>query len=85
MKCHQMSQANKFKRDIKLLPIMPYVSTLLHRPTWNMESVWWVVIQNLKTNVCYVTPQSIIMFIIIISFMQGNYTYIPETNYAPRE
>ena len=27
----------------------------------------------------------IIIIIIIISFMQGIYTYIPETNYVPRE
>ena len=27
----------------------------------------------------------IIIFIIIVSFMQGIYTYIPETNYVPRE
>ena len=27
----------------------------------------------------------IIIIIIIISFMQGVYTYIPETNYVPRE
>jgi len=27
----------------------------------------------------------IINIIIIISFMQGIYTYIPETNYVPRE
>ena len=27
----------------------------------------------------------IITIIIIISFMQGIYTYIPETNYVPRE
>ena len=27
----------------------------------------------------------IIIIIIIISFMQGMYTYIPETNYVPRE
>jgi len=27
----------------------------------------------------------IITIIIIISFMQGIYTYIPETNYTPRE
>ena len=27
----------------------------------------------------------IIVIIIIISFMQGIYTYIPETNYVPRE
>ena len=27
----------------------------------------------------------IIMIVIIISFMQGIYTYIPETNYVPRE
>jgi len=31
-------------------------------------------------------PQKIIIvIIIIISFMQGIYTYIPETNYVPRE
>jgi len=27
----------------------------------------------------------IIIIIIIISFMQGIYTYVPETNYVPRE
>jgi len=27
----------------------------------------------------------IIVIIIIITFMQGIYTYIPETNYVPRE
>jgi len=27
----------------------------------------------------------IIITIIVISFMQGIYTYIPETNYVPRE
>jgi len=27
----------------------------------------------------------IIIIVIIISFMQGTYTYIPETNYVPRE
>jgi len=27
----------------------------------------------------------IIIIIIILSFMQGIYTYIPETNYVPRE
>ena len=26
-----------------------------------------------------------VIIIIIISFMQGIYTYIPETNYVPRE
>ena len=30
-------------------------------------------------------PVIIIIILIIISFMQGNYTYIPETNYVPRE
>ena len=28
---------------------------------------------------------TLIITIIIISFMQGIYTYIPETNYVPRE
>jgi len=27
----------------------------------------------------------IITIVIVITFMQGIYTYIPETNYAPRE
>ena len=27
----------------------------------------------------------IVIIIIIISFMQGIYTYIPDTNYVPRE
>ena len=27
----------------------------------------------------------IVIIIIIISFMQGIYTYIPKTNYVPRE
>ena len=30
-------------------------------------------------------PADITIIIIIISFMQGIYTYIPETNYVPRE
>jgi len=33
----------------------------------------------------YSTDIIIIIIIIIISFMQGIYTYIPETNYVPRE
>ena len=31
------------------------------------------------------TTTTIIIIIIIISFMQGIYTYVPETNYVPRE
>ena len=31
------------------------------------------------------TQLSNIIFVIIISFMQGIYTHIPETNYVPRE
>ena len=33
----------------------------------------------------YVKHYFIIIIIIIISLMQGIYTYIPETNYVPRE
>ena len=33
----------------------------------------------------YTTMIIIIIIIIIISFMQGIYTYIPETNHVPRE
>ena len=41
-----------------------------------------------ELNVCIwelITIIIIIIIIIIISFMQGIYTYIPETNYVPRE
>ena len=34
---------------------------------------------------CFYWIFIIIIIIIIISFMQGIYTYIPETNYVPRE
>jgi len=33
----------------------------------------------------YARSHIIIIIIIIISFMQGIYTYIPETNYFPRQ
>ena len=33
----------------------------------------------------YYNNKNIIIIIIIISFMQGTYTHIPETNYVPRE
>jgi len=35
--------------------------------------------------VLFVVIIIIIIIIIFISFMQGIYTYIPETNYVPRE
>ena len=33
----------------------------------------------------YLYSHIIVIIIIIISFMQGIYTYIPETNYVPKE
>ena len=38
-----------------------------------------------KTDIIIIIIIIIITIIIIISFMQGIYTYIPETNYVPRE
>jgi len=32
-----------------------------------------------------ISARNEMLIIIIISFMQGIYTYIPETNYVPRE
>jgi len=37
------------------------------------------------TIICRFIIVIIIIIIIIISFMQGIYIYIPETNYVPRE
>ena len=39
--------------------------------------------RSVRRNACYYII--IIIIIIIISFMQGIYTYIPETNCVPRE
>jgi len=36
-------------------------------------------------NIIIIIVIIIIIIIIIISYMQGIYTYIPETNYVPRE
>ena len=59
-----------------------------------------VLIKSFPTKMCFffhnsdiiqLSPSSaafiiiIIIIIIIMSFMQGIYTYIPETNYVPRE
>ena len=48
-----------------------------------------VLLLLLLLKACQVMPIIIIIIIIItiiiISFMQGIYTYIPETNYVPRE
>jgi uncharacterized membrane protein len=37
------------------------------------------------TSNCIWTAQTIIIIIITISFMQGIYTYIPETNHVPKQ
>ena len=54
----------------------PTVDLLTQAPWERFQ--WWVsaIIINIII---------IIIIIIIISFMQGIYTYIPETNYVPRE
>ena len=39
---------------------------------------------HLQSNILFIIIVTIII-IIINSFMQGIYTYIPETNYVPRE
>ena len=38
-----------------------------------------------KAHILLINKFIILIIIIIISFMQGIYTYIPETNYVPRE
>jgi len=40
----------------------------------NVNLLHWIIINNI-----------IIIIILSISFMQGIYTYIPETNHVPRE
>jgi len=48
------------------------------------------VVTKLKSNcrvivIMIIIINIIIIIIIVISFMQGIYTYIPETNHVPRE
>ena len=56
---------------------------------WNKRvraSVHYTIIPTLAFCVpIIIIINIIIIIIIIISFMQGIYTYIPETNYVPRE
>jgi hypothetical protein len=41
--------------------------------------------QLIRTEKSHITIIIIVIIIIVISFMQGIYTYIPETNHVPRE
>ena len=59
-----------------LLEIYP---NIIHTPTPRSPQ-WSLSLQLQLINIII-----IIIIIIIISFMQGIYTYIPETNYVPRE
>ena len=59
---------------------------------WEMSGIWAAVIRVCSVvvtdfEVCdiFINIIIIIIIIIIISFMHGIYTYIPETNYVPRE
>jgi len=70
----------------------PLESTIGH---WSLQFVLTITNRKaLLTSVCLLCLCIIIIIIIttitiiiitIISFMQGIYTYIPETNYVPRE
>ena len=53
-----------------------------HRPFLPGTSLQPAAIPNAQASNSIII---IIIIIIIISFMQGIYTYIPETNYVPRE
>ena len=52
----------------------------------NLNNKIHCLVRNLHTLLClFIISIIIIIIIIIITFMQGIYTYIPETNYVPRE
>ena len=53
----------------------------------NIKCVFWFSAQLLSETVLITrrNERDIIIVVIIISFMQGTYTHIPETNYVPRE
>ena len=46
---------------------------------------WQMIVPEDTHPGLFVITDIIIITIIIISFMQGIYTYIPETNYVPRQ
>ena len=50
---------------------------------WVVPSLYIFILNKIILTATSITTTTII--IIIISFMQGIYTYIPETNYVPRE
>ena len=59
----------------------------VHGIPWLAEGPWAFKRVPLHQRVKYLRTILLIIIIIImiISFMQGIYTYIPETNYVPRE
>ena len=52
---------------------------------WLLEGGSYIKLHNKFLNTYCLGIIIIIIVIIIISFMQGIYTYIPDTNYVPRE
>jgi len=50
-----------------------------------MEFIFTICIHVLGLFLLLLLLMMTIIIIIIISFMQDIYTYIPETNYVPRE
>ena len=76
-------------QQILTLLLLGWYNRQIFHAEWETVGIEWtysghkVDIQWTYTRVVHIII--IIVIIIIISFMQGIYTYIPETNYDPRE
>ena len=67
---------------IRSRTVQPIVSRYTNSAT---RSTGYLLIMWMKIRTNPLQPSPFIIIIIIISFMHGIYTYIPETNYVPTE
>ena len=88
---HEMALRKVILQEFRLSPVA-ISPQLLDTPMYvslpSTVNQWTVSLNNVSLPIissCIIIIIIIIIIIVIISFMQGIYTYIPETNCVPRE
>ena len=85
-----MRFSSNYSNSTEILNAKPTHTDLCIKPTLSLTLLIFITILNMCVCKCYFREYCvwlimIMIIIIIITFMQGIYTYIPETNYVPRE
>ena len=71
-----------FPRKYSAIPVQLEIFILLYIG-WCVFIIWTLFVN--QSSIIIIIIIIVIIIIIIVSFIQGIYTYIPETNYVPRE